>query len=111
MFSRFQIFIFLTDLYVQHYVIKFVSDLRKVGGFLRILQFPPPIKLTPRNNWHIVQSGVKYHQTNKQTQTYTVLDMEYKIKKECAVDIFNAKYFAILGFTFWGMVRTPLQQP
>ena len=33
MFSRFQIFVFLTDLYVQHYVIKFVSDLRKVGGF------------------------------------------------------------------------------
>jgi hypothetical protein len=30
---------------VQHYVIKFVSDLRQVGGFLRILQFPPPIKL------------------------------------------------------------------
>ena len=27
---------------VQHYVIKFVSDLRQVGGFLR---FPPPIKL------------------------------------------------------------------
>jgi hypothetical protein len=28
---------------IQHYVIKFVSDLRQVGGFLR---FPPPIKLT-----------------------------------------------------------------
>ena len=27
---------------VQHYVIKFVSDFRQVGGFL---QFPPPIKL------------------------------------------------------------------
>jgi hypothetical protein len=27
---------------VQHYVIKFVSDLRQVSGFL---QFPPPIKL------------------------------------------------------------------
>ena len=25
---------------------KFVSDLRQVGGFLRILRFPPPIKLT-----------------------------------------------------------------
>ena len=25
---------------------KFVSDLRQVGGFLRVLQFPPPIKLT-----------------------------------------------------------------
>ena len=31
---------------VQHYVIKFVSDLRQVSGFLRIPRFPPPIKLT-----------------------------------------------------------------
>jgi hypothetical protein len=30
----------------QHYVIKFVSDLRQVSGFLRVLQFSPPIKLT-----------------------------------------------------------------
>jgi hypothetical protein len=29
---------------IQHYVIKFVSNLRQFGGFL---QFPPPIKLTP----------------------------------------------------------------
>jgi hypothetical protein len=25
---------------VQHYVIKFISDLRQVGGFLRVLRFP-----------------------------------------------------------------------
>jgi hypothetical protein len=31
---------------IQHYPIKFVSDLRQVGGFLRVLRFPPPIKLT-----------------------------------------------------------------
>jgi len=31
---------------IQHYVIKFVSDLRQVGGFLRVLRFPPPIILT-----------------------------------------------------------------
>jgi len=31
---------------IQHYVIKFVSDLRQVGGFLR---FPPPIKLTVKH--------------------------------------------------------------
>jgi hypothetical protein len=31
---------------IQHYVIKFVCDLRQVGGFLRVLWFPPPIKLT-----------------------------------------------------------------
>jgi hypothetical protein len=28
----------------QHYVIKFGSDLRQVGGFLRVVRFPPPIK-------------------------------------------------------------------
>ena len=26
---------------IQHYVIKFDSDLRQVGGFLRVLRFPP----------------------------------------------------------------------
>ena len=31
---------------MQHYVIKFVSDLRQVGGFLLVLRFPPSIKLT-----------------------------------------------------------------
>ena len=31
---------------IQHYVIKIVSDLRQVGGFLRVLRFSPPIKLT-----------------------------------------------------------------
>ena len=30
---------------IQHYVIKFVSDLRQFGGFIRVLRFPPPIKL------------------------------------------------------------------
>ena len=28
---------------IQHYVIKFDSDLRQVGGFLRVCWFPPPI--------------------------------------------------------------------
>ena len=30
---------------IQHYVIKFDSDLRDVCGFLWVLRFPPPIKL------------------------------------------------------------------
>jgi hypothetical protein len=30
---------------IQHYVIKFVNNLQQVGGFLRGLWFPPPIKL------------------------------------------------------------------
>ena len=31
---------------IQHYVIKFVSDLQQVDGFLRVLWFSSPIKLT-----------------------------------------------------------------
>ena len=31
---------------IQYYVIK-VSDLEQIDGFLRMLWFPPPIKLTP----------------------------------------------------------------
>ena len=31
---------------IQHYVIKFVSDLQQVNGFLCVLQFPPLVKLT-----------------------------------------------------------------
>jgi hypothetical protein len=31
---------------IQHYVIKFVSDLRQVSGFMRVLQFPPSKNLT-----------------------------------------------------------------
>ena len=30
---------------IQLYVIKFVSDQRQFGGFLRVLRFPPPISL------------------------------------------------------------------
>ena len=30
----------------KHYMIKFVSDLRHVSGFLQVLRFLPPIKLT-----------------------------------------------------------------
>jgi hypothetical protein len=53
---------------VQHYVMKFVSDLRQVSGFHRDPRFPSPIKLTATiYNWNIVESGVKHHQANKQT--------------------------------------------
>jgi hypothetical protein len=31
---------------IKHYMIKFVSDLQQVDGFLQVFRFPPPIKLT-----------------------------------------------------------------
>ena len=34
---------------IEHYVIKIVSDLRQVGGFLQVLRFPSPNK-TDRHN-------------------------------------------------------------
>jgi hypothetical protein len=35
---------------------------RQVGGFLRVLRFPPPNKLTPTIYYgNIVESGVEYH--------------------------------------------------
>jgi hypothetical protein len=33
---------------IQHYVIKFDSNMRQVGGFLGVIQFPQPIRLTAR---------------------------------------------------------------
>ena len=47
----------------QHYVIKFVSDLWQICGFLR---FPLPIKLTTTYNWNTVECGVKHHNPNPQ---------------------------------------------
>ena len=35
---------------IQHYVIKFVSDLRQVSRFLQVLRFPPSIKLIVSHN-------------------------------------------------------------
>ena len=43
---------------IQHYVIKFDSDLRQVCGFLRVLPCPPPIKLTVMikvKNWILLK--------------------------------------------------------
>jgi len=37
---------------MQYYVIKFLSDLRQVGGFLRILRYPPSIKLTDTSRYN-----------------------------------------------------------
>jgi hypothetical protein len=33
-------------------------------GFLQAHRFPPPIKLTTTNNWNIVESGTKHHNSS-----------------------------------------------
>ena len=50
---------------VQHYVIKFVGDLRQVCGFIWVFWLPPP-----RYNWNIVESGVKQQQTAYDDDTH-----------------------------------------
>ena len=42
----------------------FVSDFRQVGGFLRVLRFPPPIKLTDINEIMVIESGAKHADPN-----------------------------------------------
>ena len=55
------------DYAIQQYVIKIVC------GFLRALQFPPPIKLTAtKYNWNIVESGVKHHNPNPKHMHITI---------------------------------------
>jgi len=44
MFLYIHFFFFLSNW--RYYVIKFVGDFRQIGGFLRVHQFPLPIKLT-----------------------------------------------------------------
>ena len=45
----------------QHYVIKFVSDLRQVGGFSWYSGFLHQLNWPPRYNWNIVESDVKHY--------------------------------------------------
>jgi hypothetical protein len=40
-------------------MMKFVSDLQQVGGFLQVLWFPPPIKLTANNSDDITKILLK----------------------------------------------------
>ena len=56
---------------MQHYVIQFDSDLRQVGGYLRVLWFPPPIK-SNRHNITAILFKVALHtlsQTINKTKT------------------------------------------
>jgi hypothetical protein len=54
---------------IQHYVIKFMSDLQQVDSFLCVLLFPSQIKL----NWNIVDSGIKNHSPNHYQITYQLI--------------------------------------
>ena len=73
---------------IQHYVIKFVSDLRQVGGFLQVLRLPPPMKLTTTiYNWNIVESGIKYHHNTNPIKLQVVLN-DHRKSNKCRLCIF-----------------------
>ena len=63
---NFNLYLFIIfHISIQHYVINFVSDLRQVRGFLRVLRFPPRKKnWSPWHSWNIVESGGKHHIPN-----------------------------------------------
>ena len=50
---------------IQHYVIKFISDLQRVDGFLLVLRFPPPINLT-------ATTQLKHHNPNLSQRHHVV---------------------------------------
>ena len=62
----------------QHYVIQFVSDFRQLGSFLRVLQFPLPIKLTAtiwlKYCW-VALNTIK--QTNICNENYIVIKLKH----------------------------------
>ena len=49
---------------IQNYVMKFVSDLRQVGGFSRYFGFRNQYNLWPLYNWNIVEINFKTHSAN-----------------------------------------------
>ena len=75
----------------------FVSDLRQVGGFLRVHQFPPPIKLTATVYLKILlKVALKDNQTNKQITVFKMVS-SFKNKRDVTL-IFHEKQNVLLKF-------------
>jgi hypothetical protein len=55
------------------HVIKFVSDLQQVGGFLRVIQFPPPNK-TDLHDITEILLNVSLNTINQATENTTSYD-------------------------------------
>ena len=77
---------------IKHYVIKFVS------GFLQVLRFPPPIKLTPRYNWNIVESRFKPHNPNTGHNFRLVEAVQYLVEIWHVVFFLHSMRYALRWF-------------
>ena len=76
---------------IQHYMIKFVSDLRHVSGLLRVLRFPPPmatmIQWLVACQWFTL--GTQVSSTNDHHDiTEILLTILLTISEECSDDYF-----------------------
>ena len=70
---------------VQQYVVKLDCDLRQVGGFLRVLRFPPPMKLTHNITEILLKVALNtIKQTQKQTNLEDIhLHLSYSNSRTC----------------------------
>ena len=80
---------------IQHYVIKFVSDLLQVGGFIHQLNWPP------RYNWNIVESGIKHH---KPTNRLFFILFVFLYFSYCYFFLFFVLFFFLSVLTFFQIV-------
>ena len=81
---------------IQQYVMKSVSALRQVGGFLRVLQVPPPIKLTANDITEILLKmalNTIYH-----TKPNRVMDLFSKNMKRLYIIYMLPLNYAILDY-------------
>ena len=63
---------------IQHYVIKFVSDLWQVGGFLRILRFPP-INKTDRSDKTEILLKVALNTISQNLTHFSSVEDQYEV--------------------------------
>ena len=99
---------------IQINVIKVLRDLGQGGGYLRVLWFPPPIKMywRSRYSWNIIESGVEHH--NLSSVTYNPFFPQYSTHflSGCSIDN-QILYFATKYFTqvvmFYILIILPLQ--
>ena len=99
---------------IQLYVIKFVSDLRQVSGFLRVLRFSPPIKLTATkillkralNTITLIATKILLKRAlNTITLINTSLYSSFCLKKKSCIKILDKKHFFVKMTTIYLLMR------
>ena len=87
---------------IRHYVIKFVSDLQQVSGFLRVLGFPPPIKLTRHNITEILlKVALNTIKPTNQSKIFSEIKSTTQLQA-------NSHFTLILGYELCLLLKTLL---